>query len=362
MTPLLRWAAIGLVSSVLVASPYAARLLPVDDADMDAGALLTLAQGSTTVGFSGYVESQGNLELPVTDSFSDLTDLLVDRTRMRVWWSSPNQWRVDTLHATGETDLVHSAAGTLSWDYERNRAVVTSEPRVRLPRASDLLPNELGRQLLATATPAEVSRLPAQRVAGLDAPGLRLDPAAEQSSIEHADIWVDPVSGLPVRVAVHGHGDVDPSLTTQFLDLDLTVPSAQRTGFSTPPGADQIYEDAVDLADAADRYAPTRTPDRLAGLERRPDTGRAVGTYGAGATSLLALPLQEEVAQPLREQLAVNARTRTGPAGSALGVGPLNVLLTPAHIDRPSWLLAGTVVPQALRKAARRVDVPAAFR
>jgi outer membrane lipoprotein-sorting protein len=362
VTPLLRWAAIALVSSVLVASPHAARLLPLDDPEIDAGALLALAQGSTTVSFSGYVESQGNLDLPVTESFSDLTDLLVDRTRMRVWWSSPQQWRVDTLHPTGETDLVHNASGTVVWDYERNRAVASSEPRVRLPRASDLLPNELARQLLATATPAEVTRLPAQRVAGLDAPGLRLDPAAEQSSIQHADIWVDPASGLPVRVAVHGKGDVDPSLTTQFLDLDLTAPSADRSGFSTPPRADQTYEDAVDVADAADRYAPTRTPERLAGLARRPGTGSAVGTYGGGATSLLALPLQEEVSTPLREQLAVNARTRTNPAGSALGVGPLNVLLTPAHIDRPSWLLAGTVVPQALRKAARRVDVPAAFR
>jgi outer membrane lipoprotein-sorting protein len=223
------------VSSVLVASPHAARLLPLDDPEIDAGALLALAQGSTTVSFSGYVESQGNLDLPVTESFSDLTDLLVDRTRMRVWWSSPQQWRVDTLHPTGETDLVHNASGTVVWDYERNRAVASSEPRVRLPRASDLLPNELARQLLATATPAEVTRLPAQRVAGLDAPGLRLDPAAEQSSIQHADIWVDPASGLPVRVAVHGKGDVDPSLTTQFLDLDLTAPSAERSGFSTPP-------------------------------------------------------------------------------------------------------------------------------
>jgi hypothetical protein len=232
---------------------------------------------------------------------------------------------------------------------------------VRLPRASDLLPNELGRHLLTGATAAEVSRLPTERVAGLDAPGLRLEPAAQQSSIDHADVWVDPVGGLPVRVAVYGDGDLDPSLTTQFLDLDLTPPSPQRTAFTVPPGADRSFQDAVDIADGADRYAPTRTPARLAGLDRRPGSGRAVGTYGTGATVLFALPLQEQVATPLRDQLAVTARTRTGRAGSALGVGPLNLLLTPPHLDRPSWLLAGTVTPQTLRKAARRVDLPLRF-
>lgn len=361
MTPLSRWAATGLAGAVLIATPHAPSWLPTDDPDTNAATLLALAQTSSDVGFSGYVESQGDLDLPVTDSFSELADLLVDRTRMRVWWTSPTQWRVDTLQATGESDMVHTAGGILVWDYERNEVRMSSEPRVRLPRASDLLPNELGRHLLTGATPAEVTRLPAERVAGLDAPGLRLQPAAKQSSIDHADVWVDPVGGLPVRVAVYGDGDGDdPSLSTQFLDLDLTPPPPQRSTFSMPPGAQRSYEDAVDVADGADRYAPTRTPARLAGLARRPGSGRAVGTYGTGATVLFALPLQEQVATPLREQLAVNARTRTGPAGSALGVGPLNVLLTPAHIDRPSWLLAGTVDPRSLRRAARRVDVPVA--
>jgi outer membrane lipoprotein-sorting protein len=360
VTPLSRWAATGLAGALLIAVPHAPSWLPVDDPSTDAAALLVLAQGSTDLGFSGYVESQGDLDLPVTDSFSELADLLVDRTRMRVWWTSPNRWRVDTLSATGETDLVHTGRGTMVWDYERNEVSVSTEPRVRLPRASDLLPNELGRHLLAGATPAEVTRIPAEHVAGLHAPGLRLEPAARQSSIDHADIWVDPLGGLPVRVAVYGDGDDDPSLTTQFLDLDLRPPAPQRSAFSTPPGAERSYEDAVDVADGADRYAPTRTPARLGGLDRRPGSGRAVGTYGTGATVLFALPLQEQVATPLRDQLAVNARTRIGPAGSALGVGPLNVLLTPTHIDRPSWLLAGTVTTQTLRRAARRVDVAVA--
>ena len=362
MTPLSRWAATGLAGALLIASPHVSRLLPVDDPPTDAATLLALAQNSTDLGFSGYVESQGDLDLPVTDSFSELADLLVDRTRMRVWWTSPDRWRVDTLEATGESDLVHNARGTLVWDYERNEAILSFEPRVRLPRASDLLPNELARHLLTGTTPAEVTRIPAVRVAGLDAPGIRLEPAARQSSIDHADIWVDPVGGLPVRVAVYGDGDEDPSLTTQFLDLDMRPPAPQRSRFSTPPGAERFHEAAVDIADAADRYAPTRTPARLGGLDRRAGSGHAVGTYGYGATVLFALPLQEKVATPLRDQLAVNARTRTGPAGSALDVGPINVLVTPAHLDRPSWLLAGTVNPQTLRRAAHRVDVPVADR
>lgn len=361
-TPLRRWAFVALVATVLGGSPYLWRALPVDDPDTDAASLLMLAQGSADVGFSGYVESQGDLQLPVTDQFTDLADLLVDRTRMRVWWRSSVDWRVNALEATGETDLVHDGARTLVWEYERSQASVSAEPRVRLPRASDLLPNELGRQLLTGATTAEVSRLPARRVAGVEAPGLRVVPSLPQSSIDHADIWVDPASGLPVQVALYGDGDgADPSLSTRFLDLDVTMPPPERTGFTLPPGADLTYDDVIDVADGADRYAPTRTPRRLAGLDRREGSGRAVGSYGVGATVLFALPLEARVSEPLREQLATTADVRVDAAGSALTVGPLNLLLTPEHADRPSWLLAGTVVPPALRRAAHRVDAPVVF-
>ena len=56
---------------------------------------------------------------------------------------------------------------------------------VRLPDTADLLPNELARRVLEGARPGELSRLPAQRVAGHDALGLRLTPANPQSSIGH---------------------------------------------------------------------------------------------------------------------------------------------------------------------------------
>lgn len=362
MTSLRRWALVALGATVLAGSPYAWRALPVDDPGTDATALLALAQGSGDVGFSGYVESQGDLQLPVTDQFTDLADLLVDRTRMRVWWRSADDWRVDALEATGETDLIHTDTGTLVWEYERAEASTSAEPRIRLPRASDLLPNELGRQILTGTTAAEVTRLPARRVAGVEAPGLRVVPDLPQSSIDHADVWVDPETGLPLQVALYGDRDGDdPSLTTRFLDVDTTTPPPERTDFDLPPGAELTYDDVVDVADAADRYAPTQTPQRLAGLERRSGTGRAVGSYGVGATVLFALPLEGRVSEPLREQLAETPGVRVDAAGSGLTVGPLNLLLTPEHVDRPSWLLAGTVVPRALRQAAARVDAPLVF-
>jgi hypothetical protein len=360
VTPLSRWAATGLAGALLIASPHVSRLLPVDDPPTDAATLLALAQDSTDLGFSGYVESQGDLDLPVTDSFSELADLLVDRTRMRVWWTSPDRWRVDTLEATGESDLVHNARGTLVWDYERNEAILSFEPRVRLPRASDLLPNELARHLLTGATPAEVTRIPAERVAGLDAPGIRLEPAATQSSIDHADIWVDPVGGLPVRVAVYGRWRRGP-----VSDHPVPRPRPETTGTAAQPLLHTARSRAVLRGRRRHRRCgrPLRADPHPGPAGRTRPTRRLrarVGTYGYGATVLFALPLQEKVATPLRDQLAVNARTRTGPAGSALDVGPINVLVTPAHLDRPSWLLAGTVNPQTLRRAAHRVDVPVA--
>ncbi len=360
MTSLLRWALVALGAAVLVSAPYGWRALPVSETDTDAATLLELAQSSGDVAFAGYVESRGDLQLPVTDQFTDLADLLVDRTQMRVWWRSPQDWRVDTLEPTGEHDLVHTEQGTLVWDYERAQASVSREPRVRLPRASDLLPNELGRQVLSGVTAAEVARLPARRVAGVTAPGLRMVPALPQSSVAHADVWVEPQTGLPVQVELYGVRDGDnPSLTTRFLDLDTTLPPVDRTTFTLPPGAELTFDDVIDVADGADQYASTTTPPTLAGLERRPGSGEAVGSYGTGATVLFALPLQERVSDPLREQLDTTPGVRVDAFGSALTVGPLNIVLTPERFDRPSWLLAGTVLPQELRDAARQVDAPA---
>lgn len=356
MTAARRWCLVVLGVALLLGTPLAVRALPADDTDVTATGLLALVQGSGSVPYSGYVESTGTLQLPVADEFSEIADLLGEQTRLRVWWQSDRVWRVDAIEPAGETDLFHDSSLVTSWDYEAERATTTPEPRVRLPRASDLLPPQLGLLALRDARPDEVSRLPAARVAGIDAPGLRLVPAEEQSTIGHVDVWADPETGLPLRVEAYADGEELAAAATRFLDVSFAIPPDEVVGFSPPPSADVEVEDAFDVAAAADQFSPLISPRRLAGLETRPGVlsrVSAVGDYGRGVTRMLAVPLWEQSATPLREQLESTPGAVVHGYGLCLSVGPLNLLLTPDTFeDDRSYLLAGTVTEHTLRDAA----------
>jgi len=173
--------------------------------------------------------------------------------------------------------------------------------------------------------------------------------------VDHVDVWVDPDTGLALRVDIFGAGDT-PAVTTTFLDLNTQPPAAADTAFTPPPNAEVYYDEAVDIAAAADRFAPITAPDRLAGLDRRTTTGvGAVGQYGRGVARLIAIPLRDEDANPLREQLLTTTSSRSRRRGVSVTVGPLGLLLTPDAYDRPTWLLGGTVTQRTLSTAAREL-------
>ena len=355
MATIRRWCVVALGVALLVSLPVAISALPARDSEVSAEELLEKAQGSSDLSYSGLIESVGSLRLPISDHFTDVADLFGERTTMRVWWRGDDDWRVNRLSVGGETDLVHDSRGTTTWDYESNHATRTPTFDIRLPQASDLLPPALAQRLLEDAEAAEVNRIPAERVAGIDAPGLRLDPSEAQSSIDHVDLWLDPDSGLPVRVSVFGLSVEAPALTTTFLDVAIARPSESSTAFSPPAGVDSHFADFVDIAAAANEFAPVRPPRTLAGLARRPTTMGAVGVYGRGATLLIALPLWDRAADPLREQLATTPGAAKIPSGMTLAVGPLNLLLTGTAFEDHSWLFVGTVTPATLERATRQV-------
>ncbi len=354
MTPVRRWLLVALGVLLVVGAPVALRALPASDADVDAATLLARVRDAAPAAYAGYVESEGTLQLPVTDSFTDVGALFGERTRIRVWWRSADDWRVDKLLTAGETDLVHQAGRTTEWSYERARATVYTDPDIRLPRTADLLPPTLAHRLLADVDPTELSRLDARRVAGRDALGLRLAPGAARSSIEHVDLWADADTGIPLRVEVYGAGST-PALTTAFREFSPTRPDRAQTSFQLPPGADLRLDDVLDIADAANQFADVVPPAEVAGLARSSASRGAVGVYGTGVTQIIAVPLWDRAAVPLREQLGTTPGSRLVADGTYVAVGPLGVLLT----DLPGgagWLVAGTVTEQTLSQAAVRLD------
>ena len=356
MTSGRRWSVVGLGVALLIAIPLSVRAIPPANSDISAQDLLARIEASTAEPFSGYAESLGTLQLPVTDQFSDLGELFGERTRLRVWWQSADRWRVDKLLATGEIDTYHRPGAIITWDYERNEVTTSGDPAVRLPRASDLLPPQVAYRLLDQATPDEVTRLPSERVAAQIAPGLRLVPSDPRSSIAHIDVWADEQTGLPLRVEVYGDADNTPAVSSEFMSFSAGQPSQGLLAVPTPPDADYRDDEFIDIADAANRFAPIAAPQTLLGLERSTSTRLlGVGVYGRGVTRVIAIPLWDDAAEPLRRQLSLTPGSRLAAGGVLLDVGPLHVLLTEAR-GGGGWLVSGTVTDSTLVRAAEVLE------
>ncbi len=351
VTPLRRWCVVAAGTLLLVAMPVALQLLPAADSDVSATRLLDRARAAEDHAWSGYVETEGTLQLPDADRFSDVGALFGERTTMRAWWQDAGHWRVDQLLLAGETDLVHEGDTTLRWDYEHLDATLSRDPDIRLPRTADLVPPVLAERLLRGIAAGDVQRVPARRVAGTSAPGLRLVPPSDLSSIDHADLWLDPASGVPLRVEVYADGAGAPAFTSQFREFSADRPSDDEVTFAPPPGVNVDFDDVLDIADAANQYAPVRPPGTVAGLARAASSDRAVGVYGRGMTQVIAIPLRDREADALRDQLALTTGVEQSPERTVVSVGPLGVVLTGEEGDG-GWLLAGTLTRPALLRAA----------
>ena len=350
MTPSRRWWLVAAATVAVVGLPIVAGALPVRGPQVTAAALLASIRSSARHAYSGQVQLAGNLDLPVTSRFTDVGALLGGATTLRVWWRSPSQWRVDKTLVTGETDLIHDGGLTTQWRYDQARAVRSVDPEVRLPRTADLLPPVLAARVLVGVTDRSVSRVPARRVAGIAAPGLRVAASDPRSSIDHVDLWSDPATGLVLRLDAYAAGDTAPSFTTAFDSFSADRPVRARTRFVVPQGASVTFDDVLDIADAADQYAPFSPPATVAGLARAARPQGAVGVYGTGLTRLLVIPLRHGDAETLRDQVRASAGATESAAGVALRSGPLGVLVS-EHREA-SWLVTGPVTEQTLVDAA----------
>jgi hypothetical protein len=353
-----RWAVLAALVAVLGALPAVVGALPADDTDVPAADLRDAVLASAGVGFSGYAVSAGGLTLPVSDQLPAVADLLSDRVQLRVWWRGEDEHRVDVVTAAGETGVHVDPAGTWTWEFESATAERTGPAPLALPGPPDLVPAALGRRLLSEAADEELSRIGARRVAGRDALGLRLVPAAEAASVARVDVWADAGTGLPLAVQVVADGASVPALDTRFLDLDLTAPPAAVVAF-TPP-ADARVRPGSDagglLAEADRRLSPVPLPGALAGLARRDLAGApaAVGVYGTGVTLLVVAPLPTRLARGLQAAVRAGPEAVVDRLGVRVAAGPLGLML----VERPgsgTYVLTGTVTLDALAEAAGQV-------
>lgn len=360
-----RWLVVGAVTAVLLALPSAVQLLSADSSPIGAATLLQRIQASAGIGYSGYAQAVGGLSLPVDTGPFTVNDLLGGTSQLRVWWRGSADWRVDTVAASGETDLHHDRGGTWTWTYEDStaeRLVAAGPALVRLPRSDDFVPGALARRLLSEASAADAHRLPARRIAGRSAAGLRLAVHDPRSTIRHIDVWALASSGLPLRVEVYGAAPT-PIVSSTMLDLTVARPPALTTAFTPPLTARTQAGTVGDVVAALDQFGDSTPPRTLAGLPRRTDLDLgAVGVYGSGVTVLVAVPLPPRLADSLQSQVAQVPGARTDADGTAVGTGPINLRLAADSGFGGRWLLAGTLTAAALRTAARALPPVSGFR
>ena len=112
---------------------------------------------------------------------------------------------------------------------DQRRPADPAAPR-RRPHATRGVGAAAGRRGRGRPDPA-----PARRVAGRDSLGLRLVPAAPQSSIDHVDVWADRETGIPLRVEVYG-AESAPAFSSEFREFSEETPDASAVDFAVPSG------------------------------------------------------------------------------------------------------------------------------
>jgi hypothetical protein len=357
------WALAAALAAVAVLAPQVPSWLPVSAAAVDPATLRDRILSSTRHPYQGYAEITGKLALPELPKVADVTSLLTTTTRVRSWYADPDRWRFDVLSGqfagAGERDVYRTPDGEFTWDYNANLLTqLIGEPPVRLPRAGDLLPPDLARRVLAAAQDDPVTALPARRVAGVDAAGLRLTPADPDTTIGHVDIWADPDSGLPLAVELTARGGTRPVLLSRFLGLDPGTPGDDVLVPRQGPGTGFTIATAPDIGDALGTLGRGRIPLRLAGRDlRQADVGgvHGVGVYGGGLSAFVALPVPRDIGSG-----AAEAITNAGGASEdlargealALSIAPLSVVVARSEFARRWYLLAGMTTTDVLLDAA----------
>jgi hypothetical protein len=361
----LRWLAVAGAVAVLAAMPAAIAALPVRAATVGPDRLVDLVRASAAVPYQGFAVSTGTAALPSLPRLSEVTDLFNGDTQLRAWYAAPSRWRIDVIDTGAEQGVYQTPEAQYLWDYGAAQLtqIVGTVP-VRLPRGADLLPPDLARRLLAgvSASPARLSALPARRVAGVAAAGVRITPLDPHTTLGSLDVWADPSTGLPVQVALTPRGAAGPILVTRFLELTMTEPSPDVL---TPPplqaGIGFTVTDSADMARAFRLLPPGSLPERLADLPLA-DTGQitvaSLGSYGTGFVQFVV------VALPRRTGFqAMDAATKAGGAGLTFDSGDgvlvttplLNLLVVDAHLARRVYLVAGPVDASVLRRAGAQL-------
>ena len=350
-----RWMVVLAVAVVLSAVPVVLARRPVPATGPGPAALRDRIVASAGQAYQGYAQSAGALGLPPLPHLEQVTALVSGTTQMRVWHGGRDRWRVDVLGPGTERGLYQLPDEQYLWDYAENQLIrIVGEQPLRLPRAADLTPPELVRRLLRLAAGDRLEPLPARRVAGMVAAGMRVVPAVPGTTVAHLDVWADPATGLPLQAEITARGGRRPVFVTRFLQVALTAPAAEvLVPPDRRPGMGFTTTSTADVLAGLDRWDSLTPPDRLAGYPRRAavDGISSAGVYGAGLARFVALGVPGRLGVDVFGNASRWGRPLTVPGGDAVLItaGLLNLLVVRA---RQTYLVTGLVDEPLLQRVA----------
>lgn len=290
-----RWFVVFGGVAVLCLVPVLVALRPVPASDISTAELVARVAESADDPFEGLYESRGGLRLPDLGRLEDEVAPFTQTSRVRVWYGGPERWRTDELLIGAERSIYREPGGMWLWDSGTRRVIFSpresTEP-LRIPRLMDLSPAELGRRLLHESNGETVTRIGDRWVAGHASVGLRIVPSDETSTIEAAELWVDPETGLVTAVEIETGGTA-PAFETEFVDLRLSAPSLAVMQFDPDGAGEPVRTSAtVDPVESVSQTNFLPLPQELAGLARRNDPAAGLATYGEGLSvvNMFAIP------------------------------------------------------------------------
>ena len=235
----------GVLAGSLISSAQAAPGLPT----RTPAQLLAEVADATAPPLTGTVvetASFGLPSLPATGSPTSLSSLLTGSHTIRVWYASPQHFRLAVPSSLSESDVIRDGSTAWLWQSTLNKVTKYTLPAhapERAVPAQPVTPQEAAKQVLAAVGPTTaVSVNPNVTVAGQAAYALVLAPKDHRSLVGQVQIDVDGKNGVPLRLQVFARGASSPAFQVGFTAVQFVTPAAADLSFTPPAGATVIQE------------------------------------------------------------------------------------------------------------------------
>jgi outer membrane lipoprotein-sorting protein len=339
----------GVLAGSLISSAQAAPGLPA----RTAAQLLAEVADSTPPPLTGTVvetASFGLPALPATGNPTSLSSLLTGSHTIRVWYASPQHFRLAAPESLSESDVIRDGGTAWLWQSTLNKVTKFTLPAHAGEKAvpkQPLTPQQAAQQVLAAVGPTTTVRVDSNvTVAGQAAYALVLAPKDTRSLIGQVQIDVDGSNGVPLRLQVFARGASSPAFQVGYTDIAFVRPAAADLSFTPPAGATvtQVNLSGSHPGGAMAHATPdvTTTGSGWLTVLELPSAALTPGAPGAGG------PSAADSTAVLRTVLAAATPVHgTWGSGRLLRTSLVSVLMT----DQGSTFI-GAVQPSVLYAAA----------